>query len=71
MPILAEKNTLRRSFLPSQTASFHLSTEKVRVRSVGIGHQSGYSHADTKNNNTNKRSKKFSIRRNYYNALEK
>ena len=38
---------------------FHLSTEKVRVRSVRVGHQSGYSRADTINNNMNKRSKKF------------
>ena len=28
---------------------FHLSTEKVRVRSVGNGHQSGFSRADTIN----------------------
>ena len=27
---------------------FHLSTEKSTVRSVGNGHQSGYSRADTK-----------------------
>ena len=38
---------------------FHLSTEKVRVRSVGNGHQSGHSRADTINKNINKRSKKF------------
>ena len=29
---------------------FHLSTEKFRVRSVGNGHQSGYSRVDTVNN---------------------
>ena len=34
---------------------FHLSTEKVIVRSVGNGHQSGYSRSDTINNNINKR----------------
>ena len=34
---------------------FPLSTEKVRVRSVGNGNQSGYSRADTINNNINKR----------------
>ena len=33
----------------------HLSTEKVRIRTVGNGHQSGYSRADTINNNMNKR----------------
>ena len=32
----------------------HLSTEKVGLRSVGKGHQSGYSRADTINNNINK-----------------
>ena len=41
---------------------FHLSTEKVRVRSVGNGHQSGYSRADTINKNINKRSKRFPYR---------
>ena len=34
---------------------FHLSTEKVRVRSVGKGNQSGYPRADTINKNINKR----------------
>ena len=34
---------------------FHLSTEKVRVQSVRKGHQIGYSRADTKNININKR----------------
>ena len=38
---------------------FHLSTEKVRVRSVGKGHQSGYSRADTINKNISTRSNKF------------
>ena len=32
----------------------HLSIEKIRVRSVGKGHQSGYSRADTIKNNINK-----------------
>ena len=32
---------------------FHISTEKVRVRFVGNGHQIVYSRADTKNNNIN------------------
>ena len=44
---------------------FHLSTEKVRVQFVRNGHQSGYSSADTINNNINKRSNRFSIRGNY------
>ena len=34
---------------------FHLSTEEVRVRSVGNGHPIGYSRADTINNIINKR----------------
>ena len=38
---------------------FHLSTEKVRVRSVRNEHQSGYSRADTININITKRSKIF------------
>ena len=41
---------------------FHLSTEKSTVRSVGNGHQSGYSRADIKYNNINKRSKLFPYR---------
>ena len=38
---------------------FHLSTEKVRVRSIGNGHQISYTRADTINIDLNKRSKKF------------
>ena len=38
---------------------FHLSTEKVRVRSVGSGQQSGYSRVDTINNNINKDERHF------------
>ena len=34
---------------------FHLSKEKVRVQSVGNGHQSGYYRADTINKNISKR----------------
>ena len=37
----------------------HLSTEKVRARSGGNGHQSGYSCADPINININKRWKTF------------
>ena len=44
---------------------FHLSMENVRFEPVRNGHQSGYSGADTKNNNIKKRSKEFSWRRNY------
>ena len=49
-------------FFPHGPRPFHVSTEKVRVRSVGNGHQSGYSRADTINKNINKRSKIFPYR---------
>ena len=50
---------------------FHLSTEKVPVQSVRNGHQSSYSRTNTIINNRNKRSKKFSIEKNYGNASKK
>ena len=43
---------------------FHLSTEKVRVRSVRNGHQRSYTPADQIKNNINKRSNRFSKRKN-------
>ena len=46
-------------FFPHGQRLFHLSTEKGTVRSVGNGHQSGYSRADIINKNINKRSKIF------------
>ena len=52
MPTLAgNKHPSVRFFLHGPRL-FHLSTEKVRVRSVGNGHQSGYSRVDTINKNT-------------------
>ncbi len=63
-PILAGNEHLSVHFFLHGLRLFHLSTEKVRVRCVGNEHQSGYSRADTVNNNINKRSKKFSIRGN-------
>ena len=51
---------------------FHASTQKIRLRSLENGHQSGYSRADTKNKNINKKIKDFSIRgKTYYNMMEK
>ena len=50
---------------------FHISTDKVRVRSIGNGHQSGYSRADTLNTNINKRSKIFPYREKILEYTEK
>ena len=55
MPNLAGNKHFSVHFLLHEPRLFHLSTKKIRVRSVGKGHQSGYSRADTKNNNINKR----------------
>ena len=62
MPSLAENRHLSVHFFLHGPRLFYLSTEKIRVQSVKNGHQSGYSRADTINNNTNKISNKFSIR---------
>ena len=59
MPSLAGKKHISVHFLFHKQRVFHLSTEKVRVRSVENGTQSGYSRVDTRNNDINKRSKKF------------
>ena len=64
MPILAGNKHLFVHFFLHGPRLFHLSTDKIRVQSVGNGQQSGYSCADTINNNINKRSKNFSIRGN-------
>ena len=61
MPTLAGNTHLSVHFPLHGPSLFHLSTEKVRVRSVANGHQKGYSRADIINNNINKRSKKFSM----------
>ena len=62
MPTLARNKHPSVHFFLHGPRLFHLSTEKVRVRSVGNGHQSGYSRADTLNKNINKRSKIFPYR---------
>ena len=59
MPTLAGNKLLSIHFFPHGSRPFHLSTEKSAVRSVGNGHQSGYSRADRINNNINTRSKVF------------
>ena len=59
MPTLAGNKHLFIHFFLHGPRLFHLSTEKVRVRSVGNGHQSGYSRTDRINKNINKRSKVF------------
>ena len=59
MPTLAGNKHLSIHFFPHGPRTFHLSTGKSTVRSVGNGHLSGYSRADTINKNINKRSKVF------------
>ena len=59
MPILAGNKHFSVHLFLHGPRLFHLSTEKVRVQSVSKGHQSGYSRADTENNNKNKRCKNF------------
>ena len=59
MPTLAGNKHLSVHFFPHGPRPFHLSTGKSTVRSVGNGHQSGYSRADTINKNINKTSRVF------------
>ena len=59
MPTLAGNKHPSVHFLLHGPRLFHLSTDKVLVRSVGNAHQSGYSRADAINKNINKKSKKF------------
>ena len=54
MPTLAGNKHLSIHLFPHGPRPFHLSTGKSTVPSVGSGHQSGYSRADTINNNINK-----------------
>ena len=62
MPTLAGNKHLSVHFFPHEPRLSHLSTGKSTVRSVGNGHQSGYSRADTINKNINKGSKLFPYR---------
>ena len=59
MPTLAGNKHFSVRFFLHGPRLFHLSMDKVRVRSVGNGHQSGYSPADTINNNINKDTRHF------------
>ena len=59
MPTLAGNKHLSIHFFPHGPRPSHLSTEKGTVRSVGNGHQSGYSRADTINKGISTRSKVF------------
>ena len=61
MPFLAGNKHPSINFFVLVPHVFYLSREKVRVRSVGNGHQSGNSRADTKNKNINKEIKDISI----------
>ena len=63
MPTLAGNKHPSVLFFPHRPRLFHLSTEKSTVWSVGNGHQSGYSRADTINKNINKGSKLFPYRK--------
>ena len=54
MPILAGNKHLSINFFPHSLRLFQFSTEKARVQSIRIGHQSAFSSADTKNNIVNK-----------------
>ena len=62
MPTLAGNKHPSIHFFLYGPRLFHLLTENVRVRSVGVGHQSGYSLADTIHKNINKRSMSFPYR---------
>ena len=53
MRTLAGNKHLSVYFFPHGPHLSHLSTEKGTVRSVGNGHQSGYSRADIINENIN------------------
>ena len=64
MPTLAGNKHPSVYFFLHGPRLFHRSMEKIRVRSVGKGHQSSYSRADTKNKIINKRSKIFPYREN-------
>ena len=62
MPTLAGNKHFSIHFFPHGPRPVHLSTEKSAVRSVGNGHQSGYSRADATNKNMSIRSKSFPYR---------
>ena len=61
MPTLAGKKHSSVHFFFHGPRLFHHSTEKVRVQSVEIGHQSGYSRGDTINKKHKQKMKEISI----------
>ena len=63
MPTLAGNKHFSVHLLLHGPRLFHLLTEKVKIRSIAIGHQSGYSDADTINNNKNKGEREFHKRK--------
>ena len=69
MPTLAGNKHLSVHFSPQGPSPFHLSTEKSTVRSVGNGHQSGYSRADTINKDINKDQSHFHTGNKYNNTV--
>ena len=63
-PTLARNKHLSVHFFLYGPCLLRLSTKKLPVQFVRTGHQSGYSRAETINNNINKRSNRFCIRGN-------
>ena len=71
MPTLAGHKHHSVHFFPHGPRLFHLSTEKGTVRSVGYGHQSGYSRNDTINESINKDQSHFHTGNKYKNTVGK
>ena len=71
MSTLAGNKHLSVHFFPHGPRPFHLWTVKSTVRSVGNGHQSSYSRADTINKNLNKSQRFFHTGNKYYKTLDK
>ena len=71
MPTLAGNKHPSVHFFPHGPRLSHLSTEKGTARSVGNGHQSGYSRADIINKNINKDQSHFHTGNKYNNTVGK
>ena len=71
MPTLAGNKHFSVHFSAYGPRIFHLSTGKSTVRSVGNGHESGYSRANTIKKNINKDQRYFHTGNKYYNTLGK
>ena len=70
MPTLAGNKHPSVHFFPHGPRLFHLLTEKSTVRSVGNGHQNGYSRANIINTNIDKNQSCFHTGNNYNNTVE-